>query len=133
MTVAEATAASWEYFISILSQGGFLDTTASTYANDVLDVPNLTYFLPNSAEALAAFEVLFKNSTSAETESIFEYHIVPNFDGYSTLLQNGMSLKTLQGTNITITIQDGETYVNAAQIIATNYMVANGVVHVIDT
>jgi len=48
------------------------------------------------------------------------------------MLKNGMSLKTQQGTNIQITIQDGDMYVNAAKVIASDLMVANGVVHVLD-
>lgn len=52
--------------------------------------------------------------------------------GYSTLLKDGMQLKTAQGKNMTVTVQDGEMFVNAAKVTATDYIVANGVVHVID-
>lgn len=63
---------------------------------------------------------------------MFEYHIVPGFVGYSTDLKDGMSLKTQQGSNVTITLQGGEMWVNGARVIARDYLVANGVVHVID-
>lgn len=43
-----------------------------------------------------------------------------------------MKLKTVQGSNITITVQDGEIFANAARVIATGYLVSNGVVHVLD-
>lgn len=43
-----------------------------------------------------------------------------------------MLLKTAQGEDVNITRQDNELYVNAAKIIATDYIVANGVVHVIE-
>jgi uncharacterized surface protein with fasciclin (FAS1) repeats len=48
------------------------------------------------------------------------------------MLQDGMSLKTVQGGNLSVSVQDGVMYVNAAKIIASDYLVANGVVHVID-
>jgi uncharacterized surface protein with fasciclin (FAS1) repeats len=130
-TVLEITAAGLEYFVSILNNGGYLNT-ANTYVNNVLSLPDVTFFVPNSAIALADATKLFQTGTPADQQALFEYHIVPNFIGYSPLLQNGMSLKTQQGTNVTITVQDGDTYVNAAKVIAFDYIVANGVVHVLD-
>lgn len=130
-TVSEITAAGLEYFISILTNGGFLNT-ANTYVNAVLDLTDVTYFIPNSAAALANATALSAKSTPAEQQALFEYHVVPGFVGYSTLLTNGTKLKTQTGENVTITIQDGDTYVNAAKIIAFDYIVANGVFHVLD-
>jgi len=65
-------------------------------------------------------------------QALFQYHIVPNFLGYSPVLTNGTSLKTAQGDNLTITIQNGDMFVNAAKVITMDLIVANGVVHVID-
>jgi uncharacterized surface protein with fasciclin (FAS1) repeats len=130
-TVLEITAAGLEYFISILTNGGFLNTS-NTYVNEVLDLPDVTYFIPNSASALANATALAAKSTPQQLQALFEYHIVPGFVGYSTLLTSGMQLKTQAGGNVTITIQDGDTYINAAKIIAFDYIVANGVFHVID-
>ena len=127
----EITAAGLEYFISILNAGGFLNT-ANTYVNSVLEIPNVTFFIPNSAEALANATALAKTSSPAEQQALFEYHVIPGFIAYSPLLTNGMQLKTAQGTNVTVTIQDGNTYINAAKIISFDYIVANGVVHVLD-
>jgi hypothetical protein len=78
--------------------------------------------------------VLAKNTSPGELQADFQYHIVPSFVGYSSLLKNGMVLKTAQGDNVTITVQDGgDIYVNAARVITSDYIVANGVVHVIDS
>jgi uncharacterized surface protein with fasciclin (FAS1) repeats len=128
----EITAAHLEFFISILNTGGYLNTANAGYVNGVLEVPDVTYFIPNSAGALANATKIFQNSSSEELQALFQYHIVPGFVGYSPLLKDGMALKTAQGENITITIQDGDMYVNAAKVISTDYIVANGVVHVID-
>lgn len=131
-TVAEITAANLEYFVSILNAGNYLNT-ANTYVNDILGVPDVTYFIPNSAAALASVTAMAKNSSAAMLQANFEYHVVTGFVGYSTLLTDGMSLKTAQGSNVVVTVQDdGDMYINAAKIIASNYLVANGVVHVID-
>lgn len=127
----EITAANLEYFISILSLGNYL-SAADTYVNQVLDVPDVTFFIPNSAEALTAATTLSQNTSTTEEQNLFQYHVVPNYIGYSTLLKNGMQLKTAQGANLTVTIQDGNTYINSAKVTSFDYLIANGVVHVID-
>jgi uncharacterized surface protein with fasciclin (FAS1) repeats len=131
-TVQEVTLAHFQYLISILNNGGYLSTADAGYVNQVLDAPDVTYFLPNSAEALANATKLAANSSATEQQAIFEYHIVPNFVGYSPRLTDGLSLTTMQGSNVTIHVQDGDTYVNSAKIISSDYLVANGVVHVIE-
>ena len=128
----EVTEARLEFLIAILNNGGYLSTANAAYVNQVLEIPDVTYFLPNSQEALANATKLAQSSNATEQQAIFEYHIVPQFVGYSPLLTNGLSLKTSQGDNLTITVQDGDTYVNSAKIISSDYLVANGVVHVID-
>jgi len=111
--------------------GGYLNSNA-LYVNEVLEISNVTFFIPNSAAALAEATQLAQNSTAADLQALFQYHIVPDFVGYSTLLKTGMSLKTMQGTNLTITIQNGEIFVNSAKVIKSDFIVANGVMHVID-
>jgi uncharacterized surface protein with fasciclin (FAS1) repeats len=132
-TVLEITAGGLEYFTSILNVGGYLNTANAGYVNGITEVPDVTYFIPNSAVALAnATNAIKVNGTADDLKSLFEYHIVPDFVGYSPLLKNGTTLKTMQGDNITITIQDGDMYVNAAKVTTTDWIVANGVIHVID-
>lgn len=130
--VSEFTAAGLEYFVSILNSAGYLNMDNAGYVNEVLELTDITYFIPNSAAALSNATTLAANLSADELKTVFEYHIIPGFVGYSTLLKDGMSLKTAQGSNVTITIQDGDMYVNSAKVIASDYIVANGVVHVID-
>ncbi|KKY17013.1 putative beta-ig-h3 fasciclin [Phaeomoniella chlamydospora] len=129
--VSEITAANLEYFVSILNLGGYL-SAANTYVNEVLQVTDVTFFIPNSEAALTAATNLSRSSNSTELQSIFEYHVISGFAGYSPLLKDGMQLTTAQGSNVTITIQDGDTYVNAAKVTTFDYLIANGVAHVID-
>lgn len=131
-TVLEITAANLEYFVSILNVGGYLNAANADYVNGIIEVPDVTYFIPNSAAALANATTLIHNSSSEDLQALFQYHVVPGFVGYSPLLTNGTSLKTAQGENVTITLQEGDIFVNAAKVISTDWIVANGVVHVID-
>ncbi|TVY42169.1 Fasciclin-like arabinogalactan protein [Lachnellula subtilissima] len=130
--VSQFTASGLEYFISILNNEGYLNTDNVGYVDAVLAQPNITYLIPNSAAALANATALAANVSSDEMKAVFEYHIVPGVVAYSTALTNGTSLKTAQGGNVTITVQDGDVYVNSAKVIASDYIVANGVVHVLD-
>lgn len=98
----------------------------------MLQSPNVTFFAPNTASALAQFTNLTAGASQSELGDVFKYHIVPDFLGYSTTLKNGMALKTAQGSKLKITTQGNNTYVNGARIIATDFLVANGVLHTID-
>ncbi|CAG8949040.1 hypothetical protein HYFRA_00002168 [Hymenoscyphus fraxineus] len=131
-SVLEITAAGLEYFIAILAKGSFL-TTGSSYVNPVVYEPNITFFIPNSPEALASFNELAKTATPSDFQTNFLYHVIPNFVGYSPMLTDGLSLKSQMGTNLTIHVQDGQTYVNSAKILQTDYIISNGVIHVIDS
>jgi len=95
-------------------------------------VPDITFFVPNSALALSKFRAIAENSTHLELQSIWEYHYVPDYLGYSSELQNGTVLTTAEGSEIVITRQDGEVYVNAAKVIEMDILCANGVIHVLD-
>lgn len=127
----EINYANLKYFVSILTADGYLSSSA-TYVNEVIELSDVTYFIPNSAEALAGATALAQNSSAADLEANFQYYIVPDFVGYSTLLKNGMTLKSQQGADLHVTLQDGDMYINAAKVIASDLLVANGVAHVID-
>jgi hypothetical protein len=51
---------------------------------------------------------------------------------YSSTLSNG-TVPTLGGDNITITIIDGEVFVNRARVVTADILLANGVLHVLDS
>ncbi|KAL9112029.1 MAG: hypothetical protein Q9227_003649 [Pyrenula ochraceoflavens] len=129
--VDEIPAAHLDYFVQILNNGGFLNA-ANSYVDAVLGIPDVTFFIPNSAQALNTGNLLKQNTSSDAFRTLFEYHVVTGFVGYSPLLGDGMQLKTAQGGNLTIRMQGGDMYVNAAKVTTSDYIIANGVVHVID-
>jgi uncharacterized surface protein with fasciclin (FAS1) repeats len=51
--------------------------------------------------------------------------------GYSSVLSNA-TLMTVNGANLTITLEGGNVFVNSAKVVTPNVLVAGGVVHVID-
>jgi uncharacterized surface protein with fasciclin (FAS1) repeats len=111
---------------------------AATSANLVEPLESLsdvTIFCPNND----AFQKLAgtpgaNNITDEQLAEILQYHVVQGAVGYSTTLSNDLKLPTLAGEELTITIDDeGGVFVNNARVINSDILIANGVLHVIDT
>jgi uncharacterized surface protein with fasciclin (FAS1) repeats len=106
---------------------------ALTQADLVATVDGLsdvTVFVPNNA-AFQAIGSALPNLTMEQITSILTYHVVEGTVAYSTLLSN-TTIASVEGTDLTITIIGDEVFVNSAQVIVPDVLVANGVVHVID-
>jgi hypothetical protein len=121
------------FFVGILNKGGYLTAQDQPLIANVLFSPNMTFFSPNTAEALASFTKTATGLSQADLAAIFNYHIVPDFLGYSSVLETGMVLETVQGDNLTITKIGSDIFVNGAKIINPDFLVSNGVVHLIDS
>jgi uncharacterized surface protein with fasciclin (FAS1) repeats len=96
------------------------------------DTPDVTIFAPTN-EAFQSIGSALANLSTDDLANILAYHVVEGTVGYSSTLENGTSLQTVGGGNLTITIDaNGTVFVNAAEVITANVLVANGVVHIID-
>jgi len=91
----------------------------------------LTVFVPNNA-AFQAIGSALPNMTTQQLTNILEYHVVNGTVGYSSDLTNGMTLTAMNGGQLKITINNGTVFVNSAEVVMADVLVANGVVHVID-
>ncbi|KAF2019740.1 FAS1 domain-containing protein [Aaosphaeria arxii CBS 175.79] len=104
-------------------------------ATDLIDVvnytPDVTIFAPTN-EAFQSIGSAFENATDI-LGSVLAYHLINGTVGYSNTLENGTSLQTANGANLTITIDgNGTVFVNSARVVVPNVLIANGVVHIID-
>jgi uncharacterized surface protein with fasciclin (FAS1) repeats len=93
-----------------------------------------TVFAPTD-EAFAALpagtvENLLKPENKGQLIAVLTYHVVPG-KVMSTDLSNGMTAKTVQGSEITI-MTEGGVQVNGANVVAADIAADNGVIHVID-
>jgi uncharacterized surface protein with fasciclin (FAS1) repeats len=104
---------------------------ATTLSNEEAQ---FTVFAPTDA-AFAALNPVFLNNLvrndTANLTKILTYHVVSG-KVMSSGLSNGMRVKTVQGTNITITINNGKVYVNDAMVTLADIECSNGVIHVIN-
>ncbi len=68
---------------------------------------------------------------TGDLAEILKYHVV-GATALSGILENGDMFTTLEGSDITVTITDGNVFINDAQVVFADYQAPNGVVHVID-
>jgi hypothetical protein len=95
----------------------------------------VTIFCPNN-DAFQKFAGTpgANNITDEQLAEILQYHVVQGAVGYSTTLSNDLKLPTLAGQELTITIDaEGAVFANNARVINSDILIANGVLHVIDT
>jgi uncharacterized surface protein with fasciclin (FAS1) repeats len=64
--------------------------------------------------------------------NILLYHVVPG-EVKAAAVKDGLTAKTLQGSPVTFKVMDGKVMINDANIVATDVMASNGVIHVIDS
>ncbi|MEM8652960.1 MAG: fasciclin domain-containing protein [Pseudomonadota bacterium] len=93
-----------------------------------------TIFAPTD-EAFSALpegkvEKLLKPENKEELASILKYHVLPT-QVLSTDLTDGMKAKTVNGTKVTIDLDNGP-MVNEAKIVSADIKADNGVIHAID-
>ena len=103
---------------------------ATNLISTVNGLKDVTIFAPSNA-AFGAIGSALPGLSTSQLTSILTYHVVVGTVGYSSLLSN-TTLTTVNGGNVTITVEDGSVFVNSAKVIIPNILVANGVVHVID-
>ena len=93
--------------------------------------PDITIFAPSN-EAFEAIGSAAGKLSVSQLTSILEYHVINGTIAYSSSLGNG-SVKTLGGTDLNITVEDGAVFVNAARVINADILISGGVLHVIDS
>jgi uncharacterized surface protein with fasciclin (FAS1) repeats len=103
-------------------------------ADDLSGPGPFTVFAPTDA-AFAALpagtvDALLQDPTG-DLANILLYHVL-GLTALSTDLVNGMMVPTLQGDDVTVTINGSDVFINDAQVTVADIIAENGVVHVID-
>ncbi len=76
-------------------------------------------------------ESLLMKENLAKLQGILQYHVVPG-RVFSDAVVGMDSVKTLDGSEINISVMDGKAMANESVIVATDIDASNGVIHVID-
>ena len=136
---APAFAADKDIVDTAIAAGNFTTLTAALTAAGLVDTLKgagpFTVFAPTDA-AFAALpagtvEDLLKPENKDKLVAILTYHVLPG-KVMSTDLTEGLKAKTVNGADVTITL-DGGAKVNGAVISTADIAASNGVIHVIDS
>jgi len=92
-----------------------------------------TVFAPTD-EAFEALDEDTLNSLLADPEALSQvllYHVVPGQVTADQVVELD-SAETVEGGSVAIRVEDGQVFINDAQVIVTDVLTSNGVIHVID-
>jgi len=139
MAAAPALAGGSNIVDTATDAGSFTTLVAALGAADLAEVLQgdgpFTVFAPTD-EAFAALpegtvENLLKPENKDQLVSILTYHVVPGIVK-STDLSDDMMAQTVQGSSITIDLDNG-VMIDGASVVAADIEASNGVIHVIDS
>ncbi len=120
-------AGSFKTLVAAVQAAGLVDTLKGTGP--------FTVFAPTD-EAFAKLptgtvESLLKPENKAKLVAILTYHVVPGKVTAADVVKL-KEAKTVQGGSAKITVADGKVKVDDANVVKTDIMTSNGVIHVID-
>jgi uncharacterized surface protein with fasciclin (FAS1) repeats len=112
-----------------------IDTLVRTLSRtDLLDtvegLSDVTIFAPTD-RAFDAADATLSGLSEETVKAALTYHVAKGV-GYSSNLQTGTIIPTVNGKSLTVTIENGTVYINKAKVLKTDLLTKNGVIHVID-
>jgi transforming growth factor-beta-induced protein len=103
---------------------------------DTLKQGAFTVFAPTDAAFTklpsGTLDMLLKPENKQKLIDILTYHVVPGSVKAAQVVTLN-SAKTVEGASVKIKVMDGTVYVDDAQVVQTDIMASNGVIHIIDT
>ncbi len=140
--VAPTFAAEKDIVDTAVAAGKFKTLVAAVKAADLVDVLKsdgpFTVLAPTD-EAFdklpeGTLETLLKPENKDKLIAILKYHVIPaKVLAADVVKLDGKSVKTVQGSAVTITVEGGTVMINKAKVLKTDILCSNGVIHVIDS
>lgn len=94
------------------------------------DAADMTVFVPNN-DAFNAIGSIVNTMTLEQLTTVLNYHVLQGQVLYSQLISAGTQ-RTAEGASLNFRIENGALFVNSARVVATDILIANGVVHILD-
>ena len=107
--------------------GAFRQAAIEEPLNNAAD---MTLFVPNN-DAFNAIGSAINTMTLEQLTTVLNYHVVQGQVLYSQMIAAGTQ-RTAEGASLNFRIENGMLFVNSARVIATDILIANGVVHILD-
>lgn len=110
-----------------VTAAGLVETLSGTGPFTVFAPTNRAF----AALPAGTVENLLKPENKSQLAGVLTYHVVPGTIT-SADIKDGMTLKTVQGKDLTFTIRDGGVFINGTtRVIVPDTVSSNGVIHVI--
>ncbi|KAK4096736.1 Fasciclin-domain-containing protein [Parathielavia hyrcaniae] len=94
--------------------------------------PDVTIFAPSN-DAFSAIGSLAVNLAVQDVAGILNYHVISGQVQFSWQVFHGGQLTASSGASINFRVEaDGTWFVNSARVIASNILIGNGVLHIMD-
>ncbi len=123
-------AGSFKTLVAAVKAAGLVDTLKSDGPFTVL-APTDEAFAKLPAGTV---EELLKPENKDKLVAILTYHVIPAKALAADVVKlDGKTVKTVEGSPVTITVDGGSVMVNKAKVVKTDIACTNGVIHVIDT
>ena len=126
-----------------VGSGAFPTLVAAVQAAGLVEVLSgdgpFTVFAPTEEAFAAALDALDMSPADllGNTElltAVLTYHVLPlEAPAELVVTLDGQSVATVNGAEVTVTVEDGTVRVNDATVVATDIEASNGIIHVIDT
>ncbi len=122
-------AGSFTTLVAAVQAAGLVDTLSGDGPFTVLAPTDDAFAAALEALGLTAEELL----ASEDLASILTYHVIPGEVLAETVVTlDGQDVETVNGATVAISVTDGAVMVNDANVVTTDVMASNGVIHVID-
>jgi len=96
---------------------------------EITEQDGMTLFAPNDD----AFDNAPNNLSDDELEEVLQYHYIPDETVYEGQVTDNMELSTDEGSSLTLSKDGDQLQVNNNQVVTSDLLVKNGVVHVVDS
>ena len=125
-TIADIVAddGNFSTLLSLLQDEGLTDALGDEDATFTVFAPTNAAFGPYDLDAIAG--------TEGAVGSILRYHVVEGAAVAAGDLTDGQTIETLAGDEVTVSIQDGNVFIDGSQVTQADVEADNGIVHVID-
>lgn len=143
VVVEEEEAAPTQNIVDVVvSDPSFTTLAAAVQAANLVETLQgdgpFTVFAPTDDAFTAALESLGITAdellASENLSGILTYHVVSGeFFAADVVTLDGQSVETVNGQTVDISVRDGNVFVNEAQVVTTDVVASNGVIHVIDS
>lgn len=140
-TTTVPAASTKDIVTTAVEAGSFKTLAAALGAAGLVDTLKgagpFTVFAPTDAAfaklPAGTIDTLLKPENKATLTSILTYHVAAGKVPASEVVKlNGKSVKTVNGAEVKIRVDGSKVFVNDAQVVTTDIMASNGVIHVID-